>query len=140
MYLFYYRYKNAMNFLFPSLFQSFFQIYLFELSLKKNIWLGNIVHSLTCHLTYLQVGGDAQYAMLKDNKFRYDSSMVTGQLYSNHRPPIWPFTLDTPPDSTTCNLTPCPTCSYPGLWEIPLIRWYGSNQVACAMPDACTTG
>ncbi|CAG5135326.1 unnamed protein product [Candidula unifasciata] len=89
---------------------------------------------------FLQVGGDAQYAMLKENKFRYDSSMVTGSLYTNKQKPVWPFTLDTPPDSTTCSLTPCPTRSYPGLWEVPLIRWYGSNRVACAMPDACTIG
>ncbi|KAH9493099.1 hypothetical protein Btru_022296 [Bulinus truncatus] len=89
---------------------------------------------------FLQVGGDAQYAMLKENKFRYDTSMVTGNLYVNNEPPTWPFTLDTPPDSKTCSLTPCPTRSYPGLWEVPLIRWYGSNRMACAMPDACTIG
>ncbi|BFZ10641.1 hypothetical protein BsWGS_13680 [Bradybaena similaris] len=88
---------------------------------------------------FLQLGGDGQFAMLKENKFRFDSSMVTGYLYSHNNPPIWPFTLDTPPDSTTCNIPPCPTGSYPGLWEVPLIRWYGSNHIACAMPDACTT-
>ncbi|CAL1540268.1 unnamed protein product [Lymnaea stagnalis] len=89
---------------------------------------------------FLQVGGDAQYAMLKEHKFRYDTSMVTGNLYVNNEPPTWPFTLDTPPDSKTCSLTPCPTRSYPGLWEVPLIRWYGNNRIACAMPDACTIG
>ncbi|XP_059165544.1 proteoglycan 4-like [Physella acuta] len=89
---------------------------------------------------FLQVGGDAQYAMLKENRFRYDTSMVTGNLYVNNEAPTWPFTLDTPPDSKTCSLTPCPTRSYPGLWEVPLIRWYGNNRIACAMPDACTIG
>ncbi|GFS10664.1 polysaccharide deacetylase-like protein [Elysia marginata] len=89
---------------------------------------------------FLQIGGDAQYAMLAENNFRYDTSMVTGDLHSNRKPPIWPFTLDTAPNSQTCNLTPCPRRSYPGLWEVPLVRWYGSNNMACAMPDACTIG
>ncbi|GFN93481.1 chitin deacetylase 5a [Plakobranchus ocellatus] len=89
---------------------------------------------------FLQVGGDDQYAMLAENNFRYDSSMVTGPLRSNTRPPVWPFTLDSAPDSQTCSLTPCPKRSYPGLWEVPLVRWYGSNKMACAMPDACIIG
>lgn len=87
---------------------------------------------------FLQVGGDDQYQMLEDYGFKYDTSMVTGNLYRNSNPPVWPFTLDYPPNSRTCSLTPCPTKSYPGLWEVPLIRWYGSNRLACAMPDGCT--
>ena len=87
---------------------------------------------------FLQVGGDDQYQMLEDYGFTYDTSMVTGHLYRNDKPPVWPFTLDYPPDSKTCSLTPCPTKSYPGLWEVPLVRWYGSNRLACAMPDGCT--
>lgn len=89
---------------------------------------------------FLQVGGDDQYQMLHDFQYKYDSSMVTGPLYKNDNPPVWPFTLDYPPDSKTCSLTPCPTKSYPGLWEVPLVRWYGSNRIACAMPDGCTIG
>lgn len=89
---------------------------------------------------FLQVGGDDQYQMLEDFGFTYDTSMVTGHLYKDSNPPIWPFTLDYPPDSKTCSLTPCPTKSYPGLWEVPLIRWYGTNRLACAMPDGCTIG
>ncbi|XP_076448480.1 uncharacterized protein LOC143285139 [Babylonia areolata] len=88
---------------------------------------------------FLQIGGDDQYQMLEDFGYTYDTSMVTGHLYRNEDPPVWPFTLDYPPDSKTCSLTPCPAQSYPGLWEVPLIRWYGSNRLACAMPDACTT-
>ncbi|XP_041378624.1 chitin deacetylase 8-like [Gigantopelta aegis] len=89
---------------------------------------------------FLQVGGDDQYQMLADYDYLYDSSMVTGHLYKNDKPPVWPFTLDWAPDSKTCSLAPCPQKSYPGLWEIPLIRWYGSNKMACAMPDGCVIG
>ncbi|XP_071082567.1 uncharacterized protein [Haliotis cracherodii] len=89
---------------------------------------------------FLQIGGDDQYQMLHDYKYLYDTSMVTGHLYRNEKPPVWPFTLDYPPDSKTCSLTPCPQGSYPGLWEVPLVRWYGSNKMACAMPDGCIIG
>ncbi|ESO95758.1 hypothetical protein LOTGIDRAFT_116769, partial [Lottia gigantea] len=89
---------------------------------------------------FLQVGGDGQYQMLEDYGYQWDSSMVTGNLYQNANPTLWPFTLDYPPSSKHCSLAPCPTKSYPGLWEIPLVRWYGNNKMACAMPDGCTIG
>ncbi|KAK6177195.1 hypothetical protein SNE40_015346 [Patella caerulea] len=89
---------------------------------------------------FLQVGGDSQYQMLEDYGYLWDSSMVTGHLFKNLKPSIWPFTLDYAPNSETCSLTPCPTKSYPGLWEVPLVRWYGNNKMACAMPDGCTIG
>ncbi|KAL8581976.1 hypothetical protein ACOMHN_027957 [Nucella lapillus] len=89
---------------------------------------------------FLQLGGDDQYQMLEDFDYLYDTSMVTGYLYKNNDHPVWPFTLDYPPDSKICSLSPCPTKSYPGLWEMPMVRWYGDNRIACAMPDSCTTG
>ncbi|KAL8623771.1 hypothetical protein ACOMHN_054077 [Nucella lapillus] len=73
----------------------------------------------------LQLGGDAQFSMLKDRGFLYDSSMYGGTLTEDGGDPLWPFTLDFPPYLPTphavCDQADCPTRSYPQLWEVPLV-------------------
>lgn len=86
---------------------------------------------------FLQVGGNGQYEVLRDFKYLFDSSMVTGHLFRSEQTPIWPFTLDYPPGDMYCKIGPCPTSSFPGLWEFPLQRWYDLDGRGCAMPDAC---
>ncbi|KAK7101668.1 chitin deacetylase 7-like [Littorina saxatilis] len=86
---------------------------------------------------FLQVGGDNMYKALYDNKFTYDTSMFTGSVWEGSDP-IWPFTLDYTVPEQFCQHKPCPVKQYPGLWEIPVQRWYGVDGISCAMPDGCT--
>jgi len=67
-----------------------------------------------------------QFDMMQDSGFLYDASMMTMELGDGHDGrPVWPFTLDTPPSSYYCNLNRnCPVKDYPGLWEMPMNRWY----------------
>ncbi|GFO44527.1 hypothetical protein PoB_007103200 [Plakobranchus ocellatus] len=87
---------------------------------------------------FLQLGGDNMFGALYDNKFLYDSSMFTGGQWEGDSDPVWPFTLDYVPGNTFCQHGPCPTKQYPGLWEIPVQRWYGLDGHSCAMPDGCS--
>lgn len=62
---------------------------------------------------FLQIGGNKMYEMLYDSNFTYDSSMP---VYENN-PPYWPHTLDYAIPHE-CMITPCPTLSFPGLWQV----------------------
>ena len=86
---------------------------------------------------FLQLGGDSMYKALYDQKFVYDTSMFTGSVWEGSDP-IWPFTLDYTVPEIYCQHEPCPVKQYPGLWEIPVQRWYGIDGHSCAMPDGCT--
>lgn len=84
-------------------------------------------------LPVLQVGGNNMFKMLWDTNFTYDSSMP---IYEN-RPPSWPYTLDYKLFHD-CMIPPCPTRSYPGLWEVPMVMWQDLNGGRCSMGDACS--
>ena len=62
---------------------------------------------------FLQVGGNKMFEMLFEANFTYDSSMP---VFDN-RPPFFPYTLDYALNHE-CMITPCPTKSFPGLWEV----------------------
>lgn len=81
---------------------------------------------------YLQPGGNRQFRMLAQNGFLYDNSMPTTQM----DPAIWPYTLDYR-TTQECVITPCPTASFPGLWEVPLVDWLDTNDTLCAEVDNC---
>ncbi|XP_014665098.1 PREDICTED: uncharacterized protein LOC106807305 [Priapulus caudatus] len=81
---------------------------------------------------FLQVGGDDQFAMLYDNNFLYDNSMPT----PNIEPPTWPYTLEYR-STQPCVVPPCPTQSFPGVWEVPLVDWLDTNDTLCATVDNC---
>ncbi|KAH9528626.1 chitin binding [Dermatophagoides farinae] len=84
---------------------------------------------------FLQIGGDEQFQMLMDANMTYDSSI---SIFDN-APPYWPYTLDFGIQHD-CMITPCPTRSYPGLWEIGLIMWHdlmGGGR--CTMGNSCTS-
>lgn len=83
--------------------------------------------------TNKQVGGNNMFKMLWDTNFTYDSSMP---IYEN-RPPSWPYTLDYKLFHD-CMIPPCPTRSYPGLWEVPMVMWQDLNGGRCSMGDACS--
>ncbi|XP_044741518.1 uncharacterized protein LOC123302590 isoform X2 [Chrysoperla carnea] len=82
---------------------------------------------------FLSVGGNKMFKMLYDSNFTYDSSMP---VYEN-RPPSWPYTLDYKLFHD-CMIPPCPTRSYPGVWEVPMVMWQDLNGGRCSMGDACS--
>ncbi|KAG8036874.1 hypothetical protein G9C98_004196 [Cotesia typhae] len=82
---------------------------------------------------FLSVGGNNMFRMLWETNFTYDSSMP---IYEN-RPPSWPYTLDYKLFHD-CMIPPCPTRSYPGLWEVPMVMWQDLNGGRCSMGDACS--
>lgn len=81
---------------------------------------------------FLSIGGNKMFKMLYDSNFTYDSSMP---IYEN-RPPSWPYTLDYK-IFHDCMIPPCPTRSYPGVWEVPMVMWQDLNGGRCSMGDAC---
>lgn len=81
---------------------------------------------------FLSVGGNKMFKMLYDSNFTYDSSMP---VYEN-RPPSWPYTLDYK-IFHDCMIPPCPTKSYPGVWQVPMVMWQDLNGGRCSMGDAC---
>ncbi|XP_069182644.1 uncharacterized protein [Procambarus clarkii] len=83
---------------------------------------------------FLAVGGNKMYRMLWQENFTYDSSMP---VYEN-TPPSWPYTLDYR-IFHDCMIPPCPTNSFPGLWQVPMVMWVDLNGGRCSMGDACTT-
>lgn len=83
---------------------------------------------------FLAVGGNKMFRMLYDQNFTYDSSMP---VYEN-KPPSWPYTLDYK-IFHDCMIPPCPTNSFPGVWEVPMVMWQDLNGGRCSMGDACTT-
>lgn len=82
---------------------------------------------------FLAIGGNHMFSMLYDANFTYDSSMP---IYEN-RPPSYPYTLDHK-IFHDCMIPPCPTRSFPGLWEIPLVMWNDHKDGRCSMADACS--
>ena len=85
---------------------------------------------------YLETGGDAQYQLMVDKKFEYDSSFMTGP---HNEGGVWPFTLDYPPSVEYCSNNNCPKSSFKGFWEVPLNRMIGPDGKACPMADFCQT-
>lgn len=73
------------------------------------------------------------FKMLYDLNFTYDSSMP---VYEN-KPPSWPYTLDYK-IFHDCMIPPCPTKSYPGVWEVPMVMWQDLNGGRCSMGDGCS--
>ncbi|KAH9426742.1 chitin binding [Dermatophagoides pteronyssinus] len=82
---------------------------------------------------FLQTGGNNMFEMLYETNFTYDSSLP---VQENH-PAFWPYTLDYAL-SHSCNIPPCPTKSFPGVWEVGMIMWTDLRGGRCSMGDACT--
>jgi len=95
---------------------------------------------------FLQMGGDTQFSMLYNNNFDYDCSWPTRAFgYMDAEIGLYPYTMDFE-SVQDCEISPCPTCSYPGLWVQPMLdledEWIGSvvpgQGNPCSMLDACT--
>ena len=81
---------------------------------------------------FLAIGGNKQFEMLWEGNFTYDSSMP---VFENN-PPFYPYTLDYA-ISHECMITPCPTKSFPGLWEVGMVMWQDLRGGRCSMVEAC---
>ena len=84
-------------------------------------------------LPFLQVSGNVSFQGLQDLGLSYDSSLPT-RKYVN--PAIWPYTLEYA-SSQGCDIEPCPTASFPNVWEIPMVVWFDEKGYPCSMIDAC---
>ncbi|XP_073227462.1 chitin deacetylase 7-like [Porites lutea] len=83
---------------------------------------------------FLQIGGNTMFQVLYDNHFLYDSSMPTEKFIN---PPMWPYTLEYR-STQECVIPPCPTDSFPGLWEVPMIDYIDLKGKPCNMIDGCS--
>lgn len=81
---------------------------------------------------FLQIGGNKMFEMLHEANFTYDSSMP---VFDN-RPPFFPYTLDYALNHE-CMITPCPTKSFNGLWEVAMVMLEDQRGGRCSMADAC---
>jgi len=96
---------------------------------------------------YLQGGGDRQFQIFGDNGFKYDCSTPNREFGHTNMPNgIWPYTLDFNRGSMNCQIEPCPTCEYPGIWSQPILdledMWLGAEGVPgvgvpCVMLEGC---
>ncbi|XP_013782871.1 uncharacterized protein LOC106467097 [Limulus polyphemus] len=83
---------------------------------------------------FLQSGGNNMFQMLHEANFTYDSSLPVYQ----HNPPFWPYTFDYSINHE-CAIPPCPTKSFPGLWEVGMVMWDDLRGGRCSMVDACAS-
>ncbi|KAK2713074.1 hypothetical protein QYM36_011685 [Artemia franciscana] len=83
---------------------------------------------------HLKPGRNAQYEVLTDYGFAWDSSLSTPPL----KVPVWPYTLDHAIPHE-CRSGTCPTRAFPGVWEIPLNSHYVENFDGgyCPYLDQC---
>uniref|UniRef100_A0A7M5ULY8 Chitin-binding type-2 domain-containing protein n=1 Tax=Clytia hemisphaerica TaxID=252671 RepID=A0A7M5ULY8_9CNID len=79
---------------------------------------------------FLQTAGDRTFQVLHENGFLYDSTLPV--LFDKQ---YWPYTFDNGGPSQ-CVINPCPTSSFPGLWEIPMLQMR-DTAATCSMFDAC---
>lgn len=85
-------------------------------------------------LPFLQVSGNVSFEGMTRLNLTYDSSMPSRFV----NPAIWPYTLEYA-SSQDCMIQPCPTASFPDIWEVPMAMWFDLNNVPCSMVDGCIT-
>ncbi|KAB7497293.1 hypothetical protein Anas_01331 [Armadillidium nasatum] len=84
---------------------------------------------------HLKPGRNAQFEMIYDYNFVWDSSMVVPP----QKIPVWPYTLDYKIPHE-CKSGTCPTGSFPGIWEIPMNSHYMDERFEggyCPYLDQC---
>ncbi|XP_012274123.1 uncharacterized protein LOC105696312 [Orussus abietinus] len=85
-------------------------------------------------LPFLQTSGNVSFQGLLELGLAYDSSLPTRRYID---PALWPYTLEYE-SLQDCNIQPCPTASFPNIWEVPMTMWLDEKEVPCSMVDACT--
>ncbi|XP_043272013.1 chitin deacetylase 8 [Venturia canescens] len=84
-------------------------------------------------IPFLQPSGDVSFQGLEELGLSYDSTLPT-RAYVD--PPMWPYTLEYATHQD-CQIEPCPTASFPGVWEVPMVMWFDQQGVGCSMVDSC---
>lgn len=82
-------------------------------------------------------GGDVQFEVMSHYNMTWDSSITNVEIFAG-RKPLWPFTMDFPIAEDRCPMGECPTEGHPGVFEVPMNGWIGSNGFSCGMIDACS--
>jgi len=85
---------------------------------------------------FFLLGGNEYFGTLKNNTFQWDSSWPT-RTFMN--PGLWPYTLDYL-SQQDCPVGRCPTNSFPGLWELPIVDLEDNQGNPCATLDQCAAG
>jgi len=94
---------------------------------------------------FLINGGDTMLSMMSEDGFTYDSTVASLEFgYFNLENGRWPYTYDYA-STMDCQIPPCATCSFPGVWSQPILdledsRIPGFNEThgyPCAMLDSC---
>merc|ERR1719187_7801 len=84
---------------------------------------------------HLKPGRNAQYEVLSDYGFYYDSSVNVPPQPK----PVWPYTLDYQIPHE-CRAGTCPTRNFPGIWEFPMNSHYKNTEYEggfCPYLDQC---
>jgi len=82
-------------------------------------------------------GGDVQFDVISKYNMSWDSSITNVEIFAG-RKPLWPFTMDFPIEMDRCPMGECPLKGHPGVFEVPINGWIGSNGFSCGMIDACS--
>lgn len=86
-------------------------------------------------LPFLQTSGNVSFQGIEELDLYYDTSLPVSH-YVN--PPLWPYTLEYA-SHETCQIEPCPTASFPNIWEVPMTMWLDEKNISCSMVDACAS-
>ncbi|KAK0079896.1 hypothetical protein PV326_008479, partial [Microctonus aethiopoides] len=86
-------------------------------------------------LPFLQTSGNVSFQGIEELGLYYDTSLPVSH-YIN--PPLWPYTLEYA-SHATCQIEPCPTASFPNIWEVPMTMWLDEKNISCSMVDACAS-
>ncbi|OQV16217.1 hypothetical protein BV898_09701 [Hypsibius exemplaris] len=83
---------------------------------------------------FLRPGWNAQYDMMTESGFLYDSSLVAPPS----TPPLWPYTLDYRMSHKCIGFEQkCPTRTHPGVWEMVMNQHTTKSGYWCSMIDNC---
>lgn len=85
-------------------------------------------------IPFLQLSGNNSFEMMKELGLEYDCSWPA--RLSSEQLGLWPYTLEYK-SVQECPIGPCPTASFPNIWEVPMLDWTDQNGIVCAMVDAC---
>jgi len=80
----------------------------------------------------LQIGGDFMYKAIHEN-LTWECTRPTLNV---RQPGLWPYTNDYA-SIQDCQIAPCPTQSYPGLWTVPMVDLLSTTGSPCPMVDQC---
>jgi len=82
---------------------------------------------------FLQTSGDVTFQAMQKSGLKWDCSYPTIK-YSE--PAAFPYTMDYG-FAQDCQIKPCPTSTYPGVWNVPMVVLRDVEGHTCSMADGC---